>query len=131
MFVPYNIAIEAPAVKEVVDMTPTHTIFEVDSVSKETFDMVVRYMQFMQERPIAISEVEGNLVFKDEWFFEYIDVDRETCFSLVEAAKALKLRSLENLACAKITEIMTGKSLKLMRGFYEFIACTNKTAVTN
>ena len=85
----------------------------------------------MHDSPILTPNAADNdpsFQSENEWYLEFIDVDREICFTLVDASKVLKLKSLENLACAKITELMTGKPIKSMRGFFEFVACSNNAA---
>ena len=83
-------------------------------------EMVVKFWQFHQEKPLntiekPLTSADMKQVVNDERYADFIDVEQDILFRVVEAANYLNIPPLLDLGCAKIASMIKGKTTEQIR----------------
>ena len=54
----------------------------------------------------------------DKWYADYINLEQEILFELIMASNYLDIKSLLELACAKVASMIKNKSIEEIRKFF-------------
>ena len=88
--------------------------FNVNNVKGDILKKVVEYLEHYEneepkeiERPLPSQNLKECV---DEWDNDFIDIDLNTIFQIILASNYLNIKSLLELASAKIASIIKGKT---------------------
>ena len=96
--------------------------FNVNNVKGDILKKVVEYLEhYENEEPKEIERPLPSQNFRecvDEWDNDFIDIDLDTIFQIILASNYLNIKSLLELASAKIASINKGKTTEDIRKIY-------------
>ena len=97
-------------VSNFIDEQGTSTEMPLPSITKETLSKVILFCEHLREHiPIEIEQPlpSTNMSYvSDQWHADYINIETEALFDLVNAAQYLDIQPLMELACAKLASIV-------------------------
>ena len=67
------------------------------------------------EKPLRSTDMQAVV---DQWFADYINLEQEVLFELIMASNYLDIKSLLELACAKVASLIKNKSVQEIRKFF-------------
>ena len=70
------------------------------------------------EKPLKTTDIKSLV---EPWYANYIDVEVEILFELINAANALAIQPLIELGCATIASKIKGKSIQETRQFFNVV----------
>lgn len=89
------------------------------NVKKEILDKVIEFCtHHVSNSMIEIEKPLKSNVMKEivsEWDADFVDIEQQVLFDLVLAANYMDIRSLLDLACAKVASMIKGKSPEQIR----------------
>merc|ERR1711964_864991 len=126
MGVPLEAACLSTLVKNMVDDSGTDEEIPLPNVKTAILSKVIDYCKFHQDTPyeeIMKPLKSTNLVEcgVSEWDAEYVNIEQEILFELILAANYLDIRSLLDLACAKVASMIKGKNTEEIRKQYNIV----------
>ena len=116
-----EIACKSVLIKGIIDDdAETDEAIPLPQVKKETLDKVLDYCKHIvkNEAPVLPKPLEDNKLPVDAWFVEYVNIDQEKLFELILAANFLDIRSLLELACAKVAVTIKGMKIEDVRKYF-------------
>ena len=116
-----KIAKMSETIKQLIDDIGADQPIPVPNVTSKIFAKVLEYCKHHDENPTAVTEEKEED--KEprrtddicEWDLEYCKVDQETLFELVLAANYLDIKSLLDLTCKTIANMIKGKTPEEIR----------------
>merc|ERR1712083_202186 len=88
-------------------------------IKKETLEKVIVYCEYLKDHePPTINKPLSSVdmvEIADQWNADYVDLPQDKLFELVMAANYLDIKSLLDVACAKVTSYIKNKSVKEIR----------------
>ena len=100
-------------IKKFIEDFPNETI-HFQNIDYDTLLKVTEYLEYHKDKkPKKIPKPLPNKDFKEiieEWDYNFIDIDTNRIFKIMEAANFLDIRPLLNLTCAKISSLIKGKN---------------------
>ena len=100
-------------IKKFIEDFPNETI-HFQNIDYDTLIKVTEYLEYHKDKkPKKIPKPLPNKDFKEiieEWDYNFIDIDVNRVFKIMEAANFLDIRPLLNLTCAKISSLIKGKN---------------------
>ena len=107
------------------DATPAPSI-PLPNVSSDVLHKVISFCDHHQTEPMtAITTPLRSNVLKDlvqEWYNNFVDVEKEMLFALVAAANYLDIKELLDLTCLAVSILIKGKSAKELREMFNIEA---------
>ena len=92
------------------------------NVKKQIYSKIEHYCIHLRSNPLPdIEKPLKSANFSDvttPWFANFVDVDQDMLFELIMAANYLDIKSLLDLACAKVASQIKNKSVKEIRQFF-------------
>ena len=96
--------------------------FNANNINGDILKKVVEYLEhYENEEPKEIERPLPSLNFKecvDEWDYNFIDVDINTIFKIINASNYLNIPPLLELASAKMASIIKGKTTEEVRQLF-------------
>ena len=110
-------------IKESIQSNTEDTVeFHVNNVKGEVLKKVVEYLEhYKDEEPKKIERPLPSANFKEcvcEWDFNYSDISLDIIFEIILAANYLDIPPLLELASAKVTSILKGKTSEEIREIF-------------
>ena len=96
--------------------------FNANNIEGDILKKVVEYLEhYENEEPKEIERPLPSLNFKecvDEWDYNFIDVDINTIFKIINASNYLNIPPLLELSSAKMASIIKGKTTEEVRQLF-------------
>ena len=96
--------------------------FNANNIKGDILKKVVEYLEhYENEEPKEIERPLPSLNFKecvDEWDYNFIDVDINTIFKIINASNYLNIPPLLELSSAKMASIIKGKTTEEVRQLF-------------
>lgn len=90
-----------------------------------TLKKIVEYLAYVKENPL--NEIEKPLKSANlhevvpAWFADFVEVEQELLFDIILGANYLDIKSLLELACAKVASTLKGKTVEEIRKMYGIV----------
>uniref|UniRef100_A0A7S3MZK2 SKP1-like protein n=1 Tax=Strombidium inclinatum TaxID=197538 RepID=A0A7S3MZK2_9SPIT len=118
-----EIACKSVLIKGIVeDNADADDAIPLPSVKKATLDKIIEYCTHIHsnappeiEKPLRSSNL-GDVV--NEWYANFVNLEQEVLFELIMAANFMDIKSLLELACAKVASLIKGKTIPEIRRFF-------------
>ncbi|KAG6648408.1 SKP1-like protein 1B [Carya illinoinensis] len=110
------VALESQKIKHIIEDDCANNGIPLPNVTSKILSKVIEYCKKHVEAPKA----EDRAISLDEedlktWDAEFVNVDKATLFDLVLAAKYLKIKSLLDLTCQNVADMIKGKTPEEIR----------------
>ena len=96
--------------------------FNANNIKGDILKKIVEYLEhYENEEPKEIERPLPSLNFKecvDEWDYNFIDVDINTIFKIINASNYLNIPPLLELSSAKMASIIKGKTTEEVRQLF-------------
>ena len=106
-------------VKGIIEDYPDDAEVPLNNVKSNILKKIKEYLEHYEnadpkeiDRPLASQNFKECV---EEWDFKYIDVDLELIFELILGANYMDIKSLLELASAKVASIIKGKNTEEIR----------------
>ena len=116
---------QSELISGLIDEEGTEGDIPVSQVSKVIMEKVITYLEHIRsnslpelEKPLTSTDLAqcGNI---DQWYVDFVDVEKDELFELCLAADNLVIKPLQELTAAKIATQIKGKSVKEIRQFFD------------
>ena len=91
-------------------------------VKKAILEKIIVYCKYItQNAPPEIDKPLRSNQLSDvvnEWYADYVNVEQELLFELILAANFLDIKSLLELACAKVASVIKGMTIPEIRDYF-------------
>ncbi|KAG2698292.1 hypothetical protein I3760_07G144600 [Carya illinoinensis] len=110
------VALESQKIKHIIEDDCADNGIPLPNVTSKILSKVIEYCKKHVEAPKA----EDRAISLDEedlktWDAEFVNVDKATLFDLVLAAKYLKIKSLLDLTCQTVADMIKGQTPEEIR----------------
>lgn len=107
-----EVAFKSETIKNMIEDTGTEAPIPLPNVSSKILQKVIEYCKHHSEK----KEGEGNKEEEDKTFdAEFVKVDQATLFELILAANYLNIKSLLDLTCMTVANMIKGKTPEEIR----------------
>ncbi|XP_027768324.1 SKP1-like protein 1A [Solanum pennellii] len=108
-----TVALESETIKHMIEDDCANNTIPVPNVTGKILAMVIKYCK----RHVEVSKAEDNTSKEDLKTFdvEFVKVDQSTLFNLILAANYLKIKSLIDLTCQTVADMIKGKTPEEIR----------------
>ena len=120
--VPKEIAFKSILVKGIVDDGGADDEIPLASVKKATLDRIIKYCEYIHtnappeiDKPLRSNNLADVV---NQFYADFVDLDQEVLFELILAANFMDIKSLLELACAKVASLIKGKTIPETRKFF-------------
>ena len=120
--VPVAIACKSILVKGIIDDSGIEDEIPLASVKKPILDKIIEYCTYIHtnaapeiEKPLRSNNLNDVV---SEWYANFVNLDQEILFELILAANFMDIKSLLELACAKVASLIKGKTIPETRKFF-------------
>ena len=109
-------------IKSMIDDSGTEEEIPLPNVTMPILKQVIEFWENVKKTPLA--EIEKPLKTDNlrdivpEWYADFVDVEQETLFEIILAANYLDIKSLLELAWAKVATMIKGKSVSEVRNLF-------------
>ncbi|KAL3529950.1 hypothetical protein ACH5RR_009272 [Cinchona calisaya] len=101
------VALESQTIKHLIEDNCADTCIPLPNVTSNIFAMVIEYLKKHVATKPSSSDGEESLKSFDA---DFVKVDQGTLFDLIMAANYLDIKSLLNLTCQTVADMMKGKT---------------------
>ena len=107
-----EVAFKSETIKNMIEDTGTEAPIPLPNVSSKILQKAIEYCKHHSEK----KEGEGNKEEEDKTFdAEFVKVDQATLFELILAANYLNIKSLLDLTCMTVANMIKGKTPEEIR----------------
>ena len=110
-----EVACKSILVKGIVDDSGVEDEIPLASVKKPILEKVIEYCQHITEntppeieKPLRSNNLNDVV---NEWYANFVDLDQEVLFELILASNFMDIKSLLELACAKVASLIKGMTI--------------------
>ncbi|MFS7949657.1 putative S-phase kinase-associated protein [Helianthus anomalus] len=111
------VALESQTIKHMIEDDCANTTIPLPNVTGKIMSMVVEYCK----KHVQSTNTKGKTVVDDDlkaFDSEFVNVDQDTLFDLILAANYLNIKSLLDLTCKTVADMVKGKSTKEIRKMF-------------
>lgn len=117
-------AMESELIKTILSTDKNETTIRFPNVSGNVLERIVKYLKYhitspanKIDRPLRSTHMRENVC---EWDAQYIDsIDSKVLFEIIIAANYLDIKSLLDLACAKVASMIKNKSRDQVKELFD------------
>jgi S-phase kinase-associated protein 1 len=112
------VAMKSQMIKYVIEDRGSDDTIPIPGVTSAILSKVLEYCKK------HVASVEDGTSDHDDlkkWDAEFLEVDQATLYGLIEAANYLDIKSLLDLTCQAIADMMTGKTLEEIRKTFDIV----------
>ena len=117
-----EIACKSNLVKGVIDDNGDEDEIPLPTVKKAILEKIIEYCTYINQNappeidtPLRTSNL-GDVV--NEWYANFVNLPQEVLFELIVAANFMDIKSLLELACAKVASLIKDMSIQEIRNFF-------------
>ncbi|KAF5766809.1 putative S-phase kinase-associated protein [Helianthus annuus] len=111
------VALESQTIKHMIEDDCANTTIPLPNVTGKIMSMVVEYCK----KHVQSTNTKGKTVVDDDlkaFDSEFVNVDQDTLFDLILAANYLNIKSLLDLTCKTVADMVKGKTTKEIRKMF-------------
>ena len=115
-----EVAYESLTVKNMIEDTGTEAPIPLPNVSSKILAKVIEYSKFHVDAKAGNADKPSKL--DDDvkaWDMEFVKVDQSTLFELILAANYLNIKSLLDLTCLTVANMIKGKTPEEIRKTFD------------
>ena len=118
-----EIACKSILVKGIVDDSDgANEEIPLPTVKKAILEKILEFCEYIHknsppeiDKPLRSSELRDVV---NEWYANFVNLEQEVLFELIMAANFLDIKSLLELACAKVSSIIKGMTIPEIRKYF-------------
>ena len=117
-----EIAQKSVLVKGIIDDSGTDDAIPLPQIKHSILLKILEYCHYIHtnsppeiEKPLRSNNL-GDVV--NEWYAGYVNLDNETLFELILASNFMDIKSLLELACAKVASMIKGMTVPEIRELF-------------
>ncbi|KAA0049758.1 hypothetical protein IC582_001436 [Cucumis melo] len=107
------VAVESQTIKHMIEDDCVDTVIPLPNVTSAILSKVVEYCKMHVETDDKDSKVIDDTL--KTWDAEFVKVDQNTLFDLILAANYLNIKSLLDLTCQTVADMIKGKTPEEIR----------------
>ncbi|XP_071691427.1 SKP1-like protein 1B [Rutidosis leptorrhynchoides] len=108
------IALQSQTIKHMIEDDCANTIIPLPNVTTKILSKVIEYCKRHDEESIKNDDKEAEVDLK-AFDADFVQVDQDTLFDLILAANYLNIKSLLDLTCQTVADMIKGKSPEEIR----------------
>lgn len=117
-----EIAMKSVLIRGILEEDAGDNEVPLPSIKRPILDKVIEYCQYINQNPPPeidkpLRSNNLNDVVSD-WYANFVNLDQEVLFELILAANFMDIKSLLELACAKVASMIKGMSIQETRKFF-------------
>ncbi|XP_019071569.1 SKP1-like protein 1B [Solanum lycopersicum] len=107
------VALESQTIKHMIEDNCADTSIPLPNITSKILALVIEYCK----RHLEVAKVEDKIAEEDLKTFdaEFVKVDQSTLFNLILAVNYLNIKSLMDLTCQTVAEMIKGKTPEEIR----------------
>ncbi|KAJ4458322.1 putative WSKP1 protein [Paratrimastix pyriformis] len=110
---PKNVAAQCKMIKTMLEVSEEQEFINLPNVKGKELEKVIEYCRYHVQADKPDSGVSDND--KKTWDENFVKVDKETLFNLIMAANYLDVKSLLDLTCATVANMLKNKTPEEIR----------------
>ena len=122
MQVEKEIAMKSVLIRGIVEDSGVEDDVPLPSIKKPILEKVINYCKHIHanpppeiDKPLRSNNLNDVV---SDWYADFVNLDQEVLFELILAANFLDIKSLLELACAKVASMIKGMSIQETRKFF-------------
>ena len=111
-----DIACKSVLVKGIVEDNDVNDEIPLPTVKKAILEKIIEYCEYIHknappeiDKPLRSSNLSDVV---NEYFANFVNLEQEVLFELIMAANFMDIKSLLELACAKVSSIIKGMTIR-------------------
>jgi len=117
-----EIACKSVLVRGIVDDSGVDEEIPLPAIKRNILEKIIEYCQYIHkntppeiEKPLRSNQLSDVV---SEWYANFVNIEQEVLFELILAANFMDIKSLLELACAKVASLIKGMSIPEIRDFF-------------
>ncbi len=117
-----DVDIASILVKGIIDDPDVGDEIPLPQIKRSILDKIIEYCTYIHsnqppeiEKPLRSAQLSDCV---SQWYADFVNVDQEILFELILAANFLNIKSLHELACAKLASHINGMAITEIRQFF-------------
>ena len=117
-----DIACKSILVKGIIDDSGVDDEIPLPQIKRSILDKIIEYCTYIHsnqppeiEKPLRSAQLSDCV---SQWYADFVNVDQEILFELILAANFMDIKSLLELACAKIASLIKGMTIPEIREYF-------------
>ncbi len=98
----------------IIEKDQKETQITLNLISSQSLQKIVEFMNYYSNNPFIDIErpIKSNNLkdFVSEWYVDFLNVNNDTLFELINFSNYLDIKPLLDLTCAKVATMVKGKS---------------------
>ncbi|KEH36015.1 putative S-phase kinase-associated protein [Medicago truncatula] len=112
------VARESQVIKHMIEEDCANEAIPLQDVTANILAMVIEYCKKHVDAAAASSDGKPSEDDLEDWDAEFVKVDKGTLFNLIDAANYLEIKSLLDLTCQTVADMMKGKTPEEIRNTF-------------
>lgn len=107
---------------DIDDDVDEKNIIPLPGIKKATLGKVIEYCKYIDrneppkiEKPLKSNQLSDAV---NHWYASFVQIEQEELFELILAANFMDIKSLLELACAKVASLIKGMTIPEIRDFF-------------
>ena len=120
--VPKDDAMHSTLIRGIIEDSGAEEDIPLPQVKKAILEKIIVYWKYISQnaapeidKPLRSNQLSDVV---NEWYADYVNVEQELLFELILAANFLDIKSLLELACAKVASVIKGMSIPEIRDYF-------------
>ena len=117
-----DIACKSVLVRGIVEDNDVNDEIPLPTVKKDILEKIIEYCEYIHknaapeiDKPLRSSNLSDVV---NEYFANFVNLEQEVLFELIMAANFMDIKSLLELACAKVSSIIKGITIPEIRKYF-------------
>lgn len=117
-----EIACKSILIRGIVDDSGVEEEIPLPAIKRAILDKIIEYCRYINsnqepeiEKPLRTTQLSDVV---SEWYANFVNIDQEVLFELILAANFMDIKSLLELACAKVASLIKGMTIPEIREFF-------------
>ena len=117
-----EIACKSILIRGIVDDSGVEEEIPLPANKRAILDKIIEYCKYIHtntppeiEKPLRTTQLSDVV---NDWYAQFVNIDQEVLFELILAANFMDIKSLLELACAKVASLIKGMTIPEIREFF-------------
>ncbi|CAO3634278.1 unnamed protein product [Cunninghamella blakesleeana] len=117
-----NVAERSVLIKNMLeDIEESSAPIPLPNVTAKVLRKVIEWCEYHKDEPITTDETDRRNTDIDEWDQKYMEVDQETLFDIILAANYLDIKTLLDVGCKTVANMIKGKTAEEIRKIFNIV----------
>ena len=117
-----DVAQHSVLIRGIIEDSGAEEDIPLPQVKKAILEKIIVYCKYITQnaapeidKPLRSNQLSDVV---NEWYADYVNVEQELLFELILAANFLDIKSLLELACAKVASVIKGMTIPEIRDYF-------------